>query len=326
MNSIDQPKRILCLGDLVVDIFSSPLPRLPKPGELVVTQQIAVFPGGNALNTAVALRRLGKPVAIAGSIGDDALGSLLLQRLQDLDLDVRGVYQEPGGTTASTFILRAEGEDRRFISALGVGNYFTGESISPDLIPDNGIVLVGGYLKLPAWNDKVLIDFLRQARKRNSKVVLNVCVVRNNGVDPRRCLPLLEYVDVFVPNEDEARSITGETQLARQAKVLRQAGARLVVITRGSEGLYADDGAQAVTMGIFQVPVVDPSGCGDCFSAGLLAALCRDQDTVSMLKLGSAVGAYGVTALGCTNGVPPFREVEQFLGKNTLPISVCPVR
>ncbi len=194
-----------------------------------------------------------------------------------------------------------------------------------DLIPDNGIVLVGGYLKLPAWDDDLLVDFLRQARKKNNKIVLNVCVVQNNGVNPRRCLPLLKYVDVFLPNQDEASAITGEPEPNNQVKVLQKAGAGLAVITRGSKGLYAFDGKTIVKMGSFRVPVVDPSGCGDCFTAGLLAALRRGWDIDSMLKFGSAVGAIGVTFLGCTSGVPPFGEVQKFMDKNRIQISVSSV-
>jgi len=318
-------KPVLCIGDLVADIFASPLVQLPQPGESVLTERIAVFPGGNALNAAIALRRMGNPVAMAGSVGDDALGALLLEQLQSNGVDVRGVRREPGGTTASTFVLRAEGEDRRFISALGVGASFSGEHVSPNLIPDDGIVLVGGYLKLPAWNDEILADLLRQARSRNSKVVLNICIVQNSGVDPGRCLRLLEHVDVFVPNEDEGRILTGETEPALQAQALRRAGARLPVITRGPEGVYADDGHCTVAMGAFQVPVVDPSGCGDCFTAGLVAALSRGWDTVPMLECGSAVGALGATALGCTDGVPSFEDIRQFLKENTVRTSVGPV-
>jgi sugar/nucleoside kinase (ribokinase family) len=321
----ERTKPVLCIGDLVVDIVTSPLEKIPNPGELIVSERIGVFPGGNSLNTAVALHRMGDQVTIAGSIGDDALGTLLLHQLQGLGLDVRGVHRE-AGNTASTFILLAEGEDRRFISDLGVGASFTGEHISMELIPENGIVLAGGYLKLSAWNDELLIDFLHQARMKNNKIVLNVCYAQNSDVDPSRVLPILRYVDVFAPNEDEAHAITGETELNCQARVLREAGARLVVITRGSKGLYAEDGAQAVTMGIFQVPVVDPSGCGDCFTAGLLATLRRDWDILEILKFGSALGAIGATALGCTTGVPLFSEVMQFVHNHELDISVSPVK
>lgn len=316
--------KVLCVGDLVVDIVSSAITRLPEPGEVVLTENIAVFPGGNALNIAVALRRLGEQVSVAGSVGDDALGQLLLDQLQMQDLNVRGVRREPGGRTASTFILRAEGEDRRFIHSLGVAATFTGEHVLPELIPDNGIMLAGGYLKLGAWDDDLLADLMRQARQRNCTVVLNVCIAKDSGVDPSRCLHLLEHVDVFVPNEDEARLLTGQTSLARQAQVLRKAGARKIIITRGKQGLYADDGEQIVEMGIFEVPLVDPSGCGDCFTAGLIAGLLQCWDTPRVLEFASAVGALGATALGCTDGVPSFEEVEEFLNNNKVNISVKP--
>jgi len=322
MDASNNRGKVLCVGDLVVDIVSSAMPRLPEPGEIALIERIAVFPGGNALNTAVALRRMGEQVSIAGSVGDDALGRLLLDQLQMHDLNVRGVRREPGGRTASTFILRAEGEDRRFIHSLGVAATFTGEHVSPELIPENGIMLAGGYLKLGAWDDDLLANLMRQARQRNCTVVLNVCIAKDSRVDANRCLHLLEHVDVFVPNEDEARLLTGETELARQAQVLRKAGVRTVVITRGQQGLYADDGKQTVEMGVFKVPLVDPSGCGDCFTAGLIAGLLQCWGTPRVLEFASAVGALGATALGCTDGVPSFEAVEEFLKDGKVDISV----
>lgn len=324
METSQNRKQILCVGDMVADIFSSPLARLPEPGELVLSEKIAVFPGGNALNTAVALRRLGEDVAVAGSIGNDAFGQLLLDQIQAQGLDVRGVRMEPAGRTASTFILRTEGEDRRFIHSLGVAATFTGEYVLPELIPDNGIILIGGYLKLGAWDDNVLANLMCQARQRNCKVVLNICIAQDSGVDPTRCLSLLEHVDIFVPNEDEARILTGEVVPELQAKALLKAGAQTAVITRGAKGLFAYDGQRSVEMGIFKVPIVDPSGCGDCFTAGLIAGLTRGWDIVRVLEFASAVGAIGATALGCTDGVPSFSEVECFLEENEVDISVNP--
>ena len=322
MDASPNATKVLCVGDLVVDIVASPLARLPEPGEHALTERIAIFPGGNALNTAVALRRLGEQVAIAGSLGDDVMGQLLLSQLQMRGLDVSGVRQEVDGITASTFILRAEGEDRRFIHSAGVEATFNGKHVSTELIPDDGIMLVGGYLKLGAWDDNVLVNMLRQARRRNCRVVLNICINQDSDVDPRRCLGLLEYVDVFVPNEDEARVLTGETVLARQTQFLRRSGARVAVITRGQQGLYADDGHHTVEMGVFQVPLVDPSGCGDCFTAGLIAALRRGWDITHVLEFASAVGALAATALGCTDGVPSFDTVERFLKQNKVTTSV----
>jgi sugar/nucleoside kinase (ribokinase family) len=316
MKSLNGDSKILCVGDMVVDLCVHPVNRLPRPGEQMMTDKIEVFPGGNALNTAIALRRLGEEVAMAGSIGGDALGGLLLDQLEALGLDCRGVSTEPSGTTATTVLFRVKGQDRRYVHSLGVAGDFDGKQVPGDLIPREGIVLIGGYLKLAAWDDETLIGFLRQAREQQCLTVLNVCIVEGGEVDPQRCLRLLEYVDVFAPNEDEARAIAGQVELKNQATVLHEAGARRVIITRGEQGVYAYDGERIIERDIFPVSVVDPSGCGDCFTAGIVSGLRRGWDFERVLEFGCAVGALGATAMGCTNGVPSFESVQRFISEH----------
>ena len=185
---------------MAADIYSSPLSRLPGPGELILTNQIAFFPGGNALNTAVALQRLGEPTAFFGSLGDDAFGDLLLSELRKIGLDLRGVRHEPGCATPTTLIVRAEGEDRRFVHALGAGDRFTGSDVPVELIPADGIVLAAGYLKLRSWNDDALRQLLDQARARSSTTILNVCIPVEGKVDPDRIIS--EKIKVMLGIDD----------------------------------------------------------------------------------------------------------------------------
>jgi sugar/nucleoside kinase (ribokinase family) len=301
------------MGDMTVDIFAQAIPALPNPGEALLTPRIAVLPGGNALNTAVALQRLGEPASFHGWVGNDAFGDLLLGELTRLGLDLRGVRKCDGRPTAVTLIFRAEHEDRRFVYALGAGEDFTGEDVAPELVPDGGVVLAAGFLKLRSWRAANLAGLFQRARARGCTTVLNVCIPREGGLAPESCLSLLPWVDVFVPNEDEARILTGRETPDGQALALRKAGARLVVITRGARGLYAMNASQTVEMGAFKVPLVDPTGCGDCFTAGLIAGLLRGWDIPRLLTFASAVGALAATALGSTNGVPPIETVEKFL-------------
>lgn len=290
----------------------------------MLAERIACFPGGNALNAAVALQRLGVPVSFVGAVGDDPFGDLLLSQLERIGLSLRSVRRERGRTTPATLVYREDGEDRRFIHALGDAGLLTGTDVPLELVPEGGVVLVGGYLKSAEWSDGVLLDILRHAESRGSSTVLNVCIPRQGKVESNRCLRLLRHVDVFLPNEDEARALTGETDAAAQARVFREAGADLAIITRGAQGLYADDGRQAIRMGAYSVPVVDPSGCGDCFAGGIAAALLRKWETVRLLAFASAVGAFSATALGCTSGVPRLEEVERFVEANSLDISTRP--
>lgn len=318
VSSIAAAHRVLCIGDMTADVLASPVPKLPEPGEVSMTDRIVFCPGGNALNAAIALRRLGESVRLVSSLGDDAFGDLLLAQLQELGMDLRDVRREPGCATPTTLVYREHGEDRRYIGALGAAERFTGEDISEDAIPENGVLLAAGYLKLRAWNDDALSGLFRCARRRRCQVVLNICLPRDGHVQAERCLRLLPQVDAFVVNEDEARALTGMSASRSQTTFLHSAGARQVIVTRGSQGLSAQDGNGAIEMGAYQVPLVDPSGCGDCFIAGLIAGLLRGRNLLDTLRLASAVGALAATALGCTNGIPPIADVERFATVNRL--------
>ena len=76
------PPSVVCAGILVADIFVPPLERLPQAGELVVTDDFLVQPGGCAANTAISLVKLGVPVSVAGKVGSDLFGDAVERDLR----------------------------------------------------------------------------------------------------------------------------------------------------------------------------------------------------------------------------------------------------
>ena len=83
------PPSVVCAGILVADIFVPPLERLPRVGELVVTEDFLVQPGGCAANTAISLVKLGVSVSVAGKVGSDLFGDAV-----ERDLHAWGVRTE----------------------------------------------------------------------------------------------------------------------------------------------------------------------------------------------------------------------------------------
>ncbi len=106
VTAVTSKHRVLCIGDMTADVLASPMPKLPQPGEVSMTDRIVFCPGGNALNSAIALRRLGESVRFVGSLGDDAFGDLLMAQLDMLGLDLRDVRREPGCATPTTLVER----------------------------------------------------------------------------------------------------------------------------------------------------------------------------------------------------------------------------
>ncbi len=106
----------LCVGILVADLFAPPLPRLPRPGELVRVDDILLSTGGCAANTATDLARLGARVAVAGRVGNDAFAAFNGRDLSEKGVDTSAVRLSATAPTSRTIILNVSGDDRRYIS------------------------------------------------------------------------------------------------------------------------------------------------------------------------------------------------------------------
>jgi sugar/nucleoside kinase (ribokinase family) len=116
----------------------------------------------------------------------------------------------------------------------------------------------------------------------------------------RRILP---HIDVFMPSAIEARFVTGETDLPRAARMLRDWGAAAVVIKNGEHGAVALDKAGRIDVvpAVAVKQIVDTTSCGDSFCAGFIAATLRGRPWLEALNFAAATAslvAQGPATLG----------------------------
>ncbi len=314
------PSPVLCVGILVADFFVPPLERLPGAGELVATEDFLIAPGGCAANTAIGLGILGVPAAVCGRVGDDAFGESVLRGLRDRDIDVSAVTVTEGTGTSKTVIVPVRGEDRRFIHTFGANAALTAADIPRGPLESSAVVYVGGYLVLPGLVEADLAERLREARARGARIVLDVAVPAGSpdvSLDSvRELLPLADY---FLPNDDEALALTGEREPAAQARAFAGCGARTVVIKRGERGVHVRSGETGFEMPAPAVQVVEPSGAGDAFAAGLIVGILEGWGIERSIGFASVVGGSACTALGCSAGVFSRPRAEEFLASHPLP-------
>lgn len=308
---------VLCVGILVADLFVPPLARLPGAGELIATEDFLVQPGGCAANSAIALRTLGVAASVVGRVGDDLFGDLVERDLRARGIDTSGVARTPGYGTSKTVVLPVVDEDRRFIHTFGANATLTAADIPRAAVEAAEVVYVGGYLVLPALHQGDLAERFRLARERSTRIVLDV-VVPSGQADlsldaVRELLPLADY---FLPNEDEARALTGEAEPHRQAERLLEAGARTVVIKRGERGVFVHSGDEAFELQAPPVDALEPSGAGDAFAAGLMVGILERWELERSVRFASVIGGSACTALGCWAGVFSRDEADRFIAEH----------
>jgi sugar/nucleoside kinase (ribokinase family) len=301
--------RVLCSGILVGDLFVPPLARLPAAGELLVTDDFLMGAGGCAANVAVVLSKLGVSSRVVGKVGRDSFGDFVISSLAGFGIDVSFIGRSATMGTAKTVIVPVAGEDRRYIHTMGANGDLTRSDFLPAAMSGVDVVYLGGYLVLPGLRPGAVVDLFEAAHRAGARTVLDVVLPGDTHASLDGLRAILPRVDFFLPNDDEARQLTGEQDPERQATVLHEAGAETVIITMGSDGVLVRTANNAQRIPAPSVDVVDGSGAGDGFAAALIVGILEGWPLERSLTFATEVGALACTALGCSAGIPNREQV-----------------
>jgi sugar/nucleoside kinase (ribokinase family) len=312
-----------CAGLLVEDTFCGPLASVPPEGALVLLGDMPIRAGGCAANVAIDLAKQGVSVDVVGCVGSDVTAEVLFKTFRTHQVSCSRVVRVEDYPTSKTVILLVEREDRRYLHMPGANRAFAVDHISRDWITQLKVFYLGGLFALPGIDVDELAELLEFCRARKVVTVVDVVVPQNlQGLTSiKRLLPL---IDVFLPNEDEARAFTGLTDTFDQLRAFESAGGNTVIITRGGLGSMASRDGKRWRCGTYQMNVVDPSGSGDAFTSGVIRSILSGWDLPQTLRYASAVGASATRAAGTTDTVFTAQEAESFIQAH--PITVIDER
>lgn len=303
---------LCCLGVFVADALAKPIRRIPNWRELELVDQVELHTGGCANNTAIGLARLGLRVGCIGKVGNDGFADFILKQLSDESIDIRGMRSDPSVGTSFTFVMIAPDGERAFFHYLGANGALTFEDIDFSVIAESGILHVAGSFIMPGIDGEPTARILKQARELG--VITCLDTVWNGDIDALATLkPSLPHLDYLLPSIDEARLMTNQTDPHDVAGFLLDEGVSVVCLKMGAEGSYIRGGDVELRIPAFRTDVVDTSGAGDSWIAGFLAGLVKGWDLERCGRLGSAMGALCVRAIGTTPGLVGWDETTAFM-------------
>ena len=312
---------VVCVGILVADIIASPVDAIPAAGQVKLTDRFLLNVGGCAANTAVDLCRLGKKVKVLGKVGDDLFGDFIVKDLKRSGVDSSRLSRSAQHPTSGTFILNVEGQDRRYIHYFGANGDFSFADIDCSTLDGGRVLYLGGYLLMPRFGIEDLVRLFQEAKNRSMLTVLDVVVPSGVAVSQDEVGKMLQYTDLFLPNDDEAYALTGQKNAFEQAARLGSLNPdATIVITQGSRGALVRHKNKVLQSEIYPMPSIDGSGAGDAFDAGFITGLLEGWPVEKTLQFASAVGASCTRSLGCTAGVFEFDEAVRFIEEHPLKI------
>lgn len=289
--------------------------RLPSTGETVLASGYRVDHGGKGSNQVVACARLGAKVSFVASIGNDAFGESALKLYRQEGIEVAFVRQTSDQPTGVGFILvEAESGNNCIAFDPGANELVTAAAVAQSEGAFNAAAVVLAQLEIPVAAAEAAMAC---GRARGATTILNPA--------PVRPLPesVLRLVDVLTPNQTEAKVLAGRSPDATVApeavaRDLIGAGVKQVVMTLGDEGALIVDASSSKHVPAIRVPVVDTTGAGDAFNAGIATALAFGASLEAAVELGAIVGAMAVTKDGVIPALPRRDEVIQFCRERRL--------
>jgi ribokinase len=302
---------VAVVGTLNLD-HTARVARLPRAGEGVVGEMVAIGPGGKGANQAVAAARLGAATALIGCVGDDAAGTAVLDALAaEAALDLGGVVRV-AAPTGTAFVTIDDAGTNTVVSTRGANGWLDEEHVHRHgrAIAEAAVVLV--QRGVPDDAVRAAVDI---ARSVDTLVILDPA--------PPDGLPddVLRRVDVCTPNETELESLTGiapesTTAMARASDALLARGCGAVVLTLGARGAFLATGrAPGGVVEPYAMAVVDPTGAGDACCGALAVALARQCSIDEAVTEAMAAGALATTRVGTIAAMPTRAEVEAVLAR-----------
>jgi sugar/nucleoside kinase (ribokinase family) len=315
---MEKPFDCAVIGTCTVDILVKPLDLQQPLGsdQLVIVDPIVATTGGVVSNSGLALARLGNRTTAVTGVGRDVWAEIIRQRLQAGGVDVAGVQELFGEPTSSTVVFIAPDGQRSFAHCPGAcaaldETFWRGEF---QRLSSARFAHVGYYSLLPRLEPK-LAELFTGLRASGTRIALD-SAGSGGGPDPLRdCLPL---VDVYFPSWNEARKQTGCSDPADCIAAYRRWGAVGVVgVKLGAAGvLLSSRAGECIPIPALKPPaeVVDTTGAGDAFIAGLITGLLRGESPVEAARLGTAVAAISVTGMGASGNLPDLKSAQALRG------------
>jgi sulfofructose kinase len=300
------PPRILCIGIPVRDLIFR-IEQLPERGAKVNASHFEQIGGGNALNAAIGIVRLGGRASLCGPIGDagETSSRYIFDKLADEGIDTRHLVHMPGLVTPISNIMIDPSGERTIVVFRDPQLWKVSLPDADTLLDDCSAVLAESRCA------EFCVDLCAEARKRGIPVVVSV----DRAMSPRE-EGLLTASSHLVFSSEALRSTAGIADDGEALKKIAGLTPSFLAGTQGPQGtLWLDENQTLRRTPAFPVRPVDTLGAGDVFHGAFALAITEKQELRQALRFASAAAALKCTRFGGTYAAPQRIEVEQLLAQ-----------
>ncbi|MBQ6395345.1 MAG: carbohydrate kinase family protein [Atopobiaceae bacterium] len=302
---------VMCTGMSVLDVPIRGLASIDPESESNPAEFVGLNLGGDAVNEAVVLTKLGVNVQLYTAFTDDNAGKTIRMLLEEEGVNVSRSEFIPGkDSNISVPIVFADAE-RVFVAGRKEDPILAFKP-DPSKIEGAKVVTLASLYSKP-YDDVESAYRMAKAAKEQGSIVcadLTYQISRGNLDTYKDVWP---YVDYFFPNDTEAQLLTGETDPERMADVLLSYGIKNAIVKIGKRGCLFKNAEECFIVPPHLVEPKDTTGAGDNFCAGFICGLIEGKDHRECCRYANATASICIQYDGASTGVKSREQLQEVL-------------
>lgn len=300
------------MGFYTFDCLGWPVEDIPPGGGTYFIDELTLAVSGAAGTAVIAAAKMGLNALAVGGVGEDMMGDWVLARVARFGVDASGLQRIPGGKTSSSIVCTRPDGSRPALHMRGATRDFFVDEALAEKMTDARVVHLGGVGLMDRMDGAPNAALMRKAKQKGA--LTTVDVFAGSADDLPDVAAVLPFTDYFMPSDEEARALSGRSDLDDMARFFLDLGAKACVFTLGAEGaFYRDADGARFRLPAFDIAVKCTCGCGDAFNAGFAVGLRRGLDMETTVRLAQATSALNATGLGSQAGVTSFEHTWDFM-------------
>ena len=305
---------VCVVGEINLDLILYGLPAHLVPDRELLASNLALTLGSSSAILAHNLSVLGTRVGFVSKVGPDPLGKIALERLSAAGVDVSQVNHAVSGTATGITLILPQQHGRYILTYPGTMFEMRYSDINMNYVLSARHLHLSSFFLHKALRSNIA-DLFRQAKASGLSTSLDTNDDPEDKWD-RDVFDVLKYVDVFLPNESEARKLTRKDDLSQAVDELA-ALAKVVVVKRGAEPAICRSGQREWSLPPPKVNTVDHVGAGDTFGAGFLHQYLRGAPLEQCLAYANITAAYSTTEPGGTEAFLDRAALTRFIQQHS---------
>jgi len=303
----------ICVGAAIVDIPLQPVNRDMFEIESFPLQQISMTIGGDAINEATIMSRLGHKIGLMSMVGRDAVGNFIIEHCEKNGIDYSGIRVREGiDTSINVGLVTADGERTFVTNRNGSLWKMTIDDVDLSRLKEARLLSLASIFNNPLLDCPALVKIFKEAKAQDMIICADMIKARL-GETLDDIEEALGYVDYFFPNYDEACLMTEETELEKIADRFLDCGIQHVVIKTGKKGCYikSQDGSVLEVPAMKGITAIDTIGAGDNFASGFITAILEGKSLKECAEFANVTASISVQSIGATTGVQKREQVDE---------------